>query len=57
MALFVKWFWVRKSLFLYEGAYIIRRWGGCDDAPGCVWGIPRLRDIPLGSVKVLGSGC
>ena len=57
MALFGEWFWVRKFLFLSEGADIICQWGVGDDAPGCVWGIPRFRDIPLGSVKVLDSGC
>ena len=42
MALFVEWFWIRKFLFLSEGANIIRQWGYGDDAPGCVWGIPNL---------------
>ena len=38
--MFVEWFWVRKSLFLSEGAVIICQWGVGDDALGCVWGIP-----------------
>ena len=50
MALFVEWFWVRS-------ADIILQWDAGDDAPSCMWGIPRFRDIPLGSTKVLGSGC
>ena len=57
MALFVEWFWVRKFSFISEGADIIRRWGFGDDAPDCMWGIPRFRDIPLGSAKVPSSGC
>ena len=55
VALFVEYFWVRKFLSLYEGANIVRGWGSGDDAAGWVWGIPKFRDIPLGSVKVPGS--
>ena len=56
MALFVEWFWVRKFLFLSESADIIRQWGAGYDAPGCVWGIPRFIDIPLGFTKVPCDG-
>ena len=56
MALFVKYFWVIKFLFISEGTNIVRRWGSGDDAAGWVWGIPRFRDIPLGSTKVPSSG-
>ena len=57
MALFVEWFWVRKFLFLFEGVDIICQWGSDDDAPGCFLGIPKFRDIPLGSAKVPDLGC
>ena len=57
MALFIEWFWVRKFLFLSKGADIIFQWGSSDDAPGCVWVIPRFKDIPLGSATVPGLGC
>ena len=42
-------------LFLFEGSSIIRRWGSGNDATNGVWGIPRFRDIPLGSTKVPSS--
>ena len=56
VALFVEYFWVRKFLFLFEGAIIIRRWGSSDDAAGGMWDAPRFGDIPLGSAKVSSSG-
>ena len=54
MALFVE-FLVRKFLFHLEGANIVHRWGSSDDVAGWVWGVPRFRDIPLGSTKVSSS--
>ena len=56
VTLFVEYFWVIKFLSLSKGANIVRRWSFGDDAAGWVWGIPRFRDIPLGSAKVPGSG-
>ena len=37
VALFVGYFWVRKFLFLFEGANIVCRWGSGDDPVGWVW--------------------
>ena len=56
VAPFVKYFWVRKFLFLSEGAIIICRWGFGDDAVGSFWDIPRFGGILLGSTKVPSSG-
>ena len=56
MALSVEYFYVRKLLFVSKGANIIHRWGSSDDVAGCVWGIPKFRDIPLGFVRVPSSG-
>ena len=55
-SLFVEYFWVRKFLFLFEGAIIIRRWGSCDDDASGVWDIPKFGNIPLGFAKVPSSG-
>ena len=56
MSSFFFFFFVRKFLFLSEGAIIIRRWGPGDDAVGGFWEIPRFRILPLGYVKVPSSG-
>ena len=56
MTLFVEYSWVRKFLFINEGAIIIRQWGSGDDATSGVWDIPRFGDIPLGFAKVPSSG-
>ena len=56
MALFVDYFWVRKFLFLSEGAIIIHSRGSGDDTTGGVWDIPKFGDILVGSAKVPSSG-
>ena len=56
MALFIKYFWVRKFLFLSKGAIIICRWGSGDDTACGFWDILRFGGIPLGYVMVPSSG-
>ena len=56
VALFARYSCIRKFLFLCKVVNIIRQWGSDDDVAGRGWGVPRFRDIPLGLMKVPGSG-
>ena len=56
VSLFLGCFCVQRVFTSFEGASIVHRWGSSNGAIGNFWDISRFRVIPLGPIKILGSG-